>query len=348
MPRKGAAVDEPLILVDPHPRTLDLICDEETRRRLEGLGRLVVHEAGPMPDGMVEASLPETALIIGQTAMPAERLARAPKLRAIINVETNFLPNVDYEACFARGVHVLAPGSAFALPVAESALAMAIDLARGITAADRAFRAGREAYGLEGNAGCFLFSGSTVGLVGFGDLGRALWRLIQPFRCEIRVFDPWVPEYVVRAHGCLPASLEEVLSASRTIFVFAGVTAENEGFLGRRQLELIRPGSSFLLMSRAAVVDFPALADLVGEGRFRAAVDVFPTEPVAAGDPVRGIEGMLLSAHRTGGMPEAFLDIGRQTVADAALILRGLPPQVCRRAQRETVGRSRSRPVEMS
>ena len=131
-----------MILVDPLPRTLAMICDPPTRARLEALGRLVVHEDGPMPDELVERHLPEAVAIVGQTAMPAERLARAPRLRAIVNVEGNFLPNVDYAACLDRGVHVLNASPAFALPVAEAALGMAIDLARGISAADRAMRAG--------------------------------------------------------------------------------------------------------------------------------------------------------------------------------------------------------------
>jgi len=107
-------VDKPLILVDPLPRTLDLICDADTRRRLEALGELVICEDGRMPDDVVERHLPEAALIIGQTAMPRERLERAPKLRAIFNVETNFLGNIDYAFCQARGVPVLTPSSAFA------------------------------------------------------------------------------------------------------------------------------------------------------------------------------------------------------------------------------------------
>ena len=147
----------PVILVDPHPRTLDLIFDAGTRPRLEALGELVVHEGEPK-------HLPEAVLIVGQTPLPAERLQRARKLRAVINVETNFLPNIDYDYCFREGIHVLAPGSAFAPAVAEAALAMAIDLVRGITAADRAFRAGREQYGLSGNEGAFMFTRARSGL----------------------------------------------------------------------------------------------------------------------------------------------------------------------------------------
>ena len=337
-----------MILVDPQPRTLAMICDDATRARLEALGPLVVHEDGPMPDATVEAHLPEAVAIVGQTAMPRERLERAPKLRAIINVEGNFLPNVDYEAALARGVHVLNASPAFALPVAEMALGMAIDLARGISAADRAMRAGTEVYGLDGNAESFLISGAPVGIVGFGDLGRELHRLLAPFRCPVKVHDPWVPDLLIERAGAQPASLDDTLASSKVIFVFASVTSDNEGFLSREKLERIQSGSLLLLMSRAGVVDFDALRDLVGAGRFKAATDVFPDEPVARGDAVRDLEGMVLSPHRAGGMREAFLQIGRLVVADLELIVQGLPPQACKRAERETAGRLRSRPVQRS
>jgi phosphoglycerate dehydrogenase-like enzyme len=342
-------VDErPLILVDPQPRTLDMICDPPTRARLEALGRLVVSDAAPMPDEQVDALLPEAVAVLGQTDLPAGRLARAPRLRAIVNVEGNFLPNVDYAAARARGVHVLCASPAFAVPVAEAALGMAIDLARGIGAADRAMRAGRESWGLDSNAGAFLLSGSPVGIVGFGDLGRALRRMLAPLGCPVRVYDPWLPELAIRREGAEPAGLDELLAASRVVFVFAAATSDNAQFLGERELRLIPAGGVLLLMSRAGVVDFDALVRVVQEGRLRAAVDVFPEEPLPAGHPARSLDRLLLSPHRTGGMPEAFLEIGRLAVADLELVLRGLPPSVCKRAEAETVGRLRSRPVARS
>ena len=80
----------------------------------------------------------------------------------------------------------------------------------------------------------------------------------------------------------------------------------------------------------------------------RAATDVFPAEPAPADEPARKVEGLLLSPHRAGALPDSLFEIGRQTVADAELVLRGLPPLSCRRAQRETVARSRSKPIERS
>jgi phosphoglycerate dehydrogenase-like enzyme len=338
----------PTILIDPQPRALDTMLDAATRGRLDALGDVVVHEGpGRMPDAVIEAHLADTVAIVGQTNLDADRIARAPALRAVINVEGNFLRNVDYEACFARGVHVLVASPAFAPAVAEAALGMAIDLARGITAADRAMRAGTESYDLEvSNAGCFLLAGSDVGVVGLGDIGRELVRLLAPFRCRVRAHDPWLPDLIIRAAGAEPSGLDELLRASRVVFVFAAPTTDNEAMLGRRELALLSEGAAVLVMSRAAVVDLDALVERAAAGRLRAAVDVWPHEPVPDDHPARSVEGLLLSPHRTGGMPEAFQAIGRLVVADLELVLRGLPPVACRRAERETVARLRSRPID--
>ena len=338
--------DAPVIIVDPQPRTLDLICDSPTRARLEALGRLVVHEDGRMPDAIVDEHLPRAVAVVGQTTLDADRIAQAPRLRAVVNVEGNFLPNVDYEACFARGIHVLCASPAFAGAVAEWALGAAIDLCRGITTADRLMRARRERYQLDGNRGSFLLAGSSVGFIGFGDLARALHALLAPFRCRIAAYDPWVPDELLQRLGVRPAGLEQVLCGSRVLFVMAAVTDENQGFLGEHELSLIPPGAAVVLASRAAVVQFDAFVELAEAGHFRAATDVFPVEPVAADDPVRRADNVVLSPHLAGGMAEAFLEIGRLTVADLELVLRGLPPVACKRAERETAGRLRSRPVE--
>ncbi|AXC50522.1 hydroxyacid dehydrogenase [Paracoccus suum] len=337
-----------IILVDPLPRTLDLMMTPDMRARLEALGELVVAEDRPMPDDQVDELLPETVLIIGQTTMPRTRLERARRLKAIINVETNFLPNIDYQFCVERGIWVITPAAAFAEPVAEAALGMALDLSRGITAADRAFRAGTETYGLEGNVDTVPFTRAPVGIIGFGDLGRHLRELIRPFRNTVRVFDPWLPDEIIARADATPATLDEVLARSQFTFVFANVTSENEGFIGAREFALMPKGAAVLLMSRAAVVNFPDMLTAAAFGHIRVATDVFPDEPVAPDDPVRHAPGVLLSAHRTGATRDAFYQLGAMTVADAELILRGLPPQLCRRADPTTAARLRSKPVNIS
>lgn len=339
---------KPTIILDPFPRRLKEIFTQSAYDSLVAEANIVVHDdgEGPMPHSRLDENMPRAVLIIGQPDLPTERLARAKNLRGIINVETNFFPNVDYDYCFSHGINVVTPGSAFAPVVAETALALAIDLARGITRNVEAFRKGTEKWGLESNANSFSLYRSEVGIIGYGDLGREFHTLIKPFQCNIKVYDPWLPDYFVKKHGAVPSSLNDLLKTCRVVLVFAGVTSENQGFIDREKFELMQPGSVFLLMSRAAVVNWEDMTAQAASGQLKVGTDVFPSEPIAADDPVRSNPGILPSAHRSGAMVSALYDIGDQTVADALVMLKGSAPVVCRKAMRETVKMSRSKPVE--
>jgi phosphoglycerate dehydrogenase-like enzyme len=187
-------VTKPLVILDPFPRRRRMILSDAQWGRLESMAEVVAGDGDERMDAArVEAALPAPVAILGQTDLPTERLERAERLRAVINVEGNFQPNIDYETCFRRGVEVLSIGPVFALPVAEMALGLALDLARGVTPGDRAMRDGRETYGLAGNRDAFLLTGATIGLIGFGNLGRALNRLLAGFRAQVLVHDPWLP-----------------------------------------------------------------------------------------------------------------------------------------------------------
>jgi phosphoglycerate dehydrogenase-like enzyme len=298
----------------------------------------------PSPTAL-DAWLPEVFAIVGQPDLPGDRLDRAPKLRGLLNVEGNFFPNVDYETCYRNGVHVLGCGPAYAQAVAEYALALALDLARGISREDRAFRSGRERYVAAGNGDAVLLRHAEVGLIGFGNLGRALRPLLAPFHPTIRVYDPWLPPGALREHDVIPATLDETLGHSQFLFVLATVTEQSRQLLGAAQLDRLRLGSRLILVSRAPVVDYPALLDRVAAGRLTAAIDVWPEEPVAAEHPARTLDGLILSAHRAGGIPAAFLDIGDMVLDDLTLLAAGLPPARMQVAARELVGRYRNRPV---
>lgn len=333
------------VLFDPEPRGAEEIFSAEARARLHA-DYDVVEWQGEDRDSFYARWLPETDLLISQQPLPLERLVLAPKLRAIFNVETNFLPNVDYEACFQRGIHVLAPGAVFALPVAEMALGMAISLARNIHGEHAAFQKGQEKWLFEGNVESELLTGSTVGIIGFGDLGRALFKLLAPFGARVQVYDPWIPPGQLRRLGVEPVGFEAVMSQNRFVFVMATITTDNSHMINEAALALMQRGANLLLMSRAAAADFPALVRAATEGRIRVATDVFPVEPTPADDPIRQVPNMLFSPHRAGALTLALREIGERVLEDMDLISRGLAPQSCRRAERETVARFRSMPVK--
>jgi len=102
-----------MILLDPHPRPIDLIFDAATKKRLEALGNVVWHDGSPATDEYIERHLCETVALIGQSALNKERLDRAPNLKVIFNVESNFLPNIDYLECHRRGIAVLSTAPVF-------------------------------------------------------------------------------------------------------------------------------------------------------------------------------------------------------------------------------------------
>jgi phosphoglycerate dehydrogenase-like enzyme len=335
-----------LILLDPYPRPLDLIFTPRDRGRLEALAPVAWHDGPPLAEAEVEDRLGEAFAIVGQTALPKARLERAPRLRAVVNVEGNFLPNVDYGECFRRDIHVLSIGPVFGRAVAEMALGLALAAARDIPRGDAEVRAGTEVLYDEGvNQSSFLLSGKTLGLVGCGTLGEALLPLLAPFGGELLVHDPWLQDAVIRSLGAVPAGLEELFSRSRVVFVLAAATSENEGKIGAAQLAAMRRGSVLVLVSRAAVVDWQALLEAAASGHVKLATDVFPEEPLPSDEPARRLGSGVLSAHRAGNVPEVWPQVGEMVVDDLEWIMRGLPPRRLARALPETVGRLRSRPV---
>ena len=338
--------NERVIVLDPHPRTIDLIFGREDMARLERLGRVVWHDGSPATDEHVERYLPEAVALIGQTPMPRGRLERAPRLRLIANVEGNFLPNIDYEECHRRGIHVVVTAPVFAQPVAEMALGMALSSARRVHEADAAVRRGDESlYGEADNHDSFVLGGKTLGLLGCGNLGRALLPLLKPFSRDIVAHDPWLHPNVLREMGVEPVGFEELFARSRVLFVLAAATTENQGAIGARQFAAMQEGSIFVLVSRAGVVDFEAMLDAAESGHIRAAIDVFPEEPIPPDSRARRTPNTLLSAHRAGNIPEIWHCMGRMVVDDLELVMQGLPPQRCQRATVETVSRMRSKPV---
>jgi len=338
---------KPRLLLDPSPRTPAEIFAAPVLARLHERFD-VVARGEREAEGFYAEHLSAASFLVGQPALDSARIRDAKALRAIINVEGNFLPNMDYDACFARGIHVLSISPVFAQPVAELALGLALALARDIPAAHRDVVDGVERYGLDGNAASRTLHGCRMGFVGFGDLGRAILRTFAGLSPRVLVHDPWLSAGLLAREGLRSASLERVLATSDVVHVVASVTDASKAMLGAEQFALMPSGSMLLLLGRAEVVDFDALLSACASGRLRAATDVFPEEPLPADHPARGTPNLLLSSHRAGALRSALFEIGERTLADLELMADGLPPQNCKRAERELVGRLRSKPVTRS
>jgi phosphoglycerate dehydrogenase-like enzyme len=336
---------KPLILLDPYPRSVSQIFDSATQQRLESLGEVIWHEGTAAPDAHIDKYLPQATALIGQSALPKARLDQAPNLKAVFNVESNFLPNIDYLECHRRGIYVLSTAPVFAKPVAEMALGLALAAARRIPQADAAIRSGSESlYGEGDNQDSILLGGRPLALVGFGNVGRALLPLVRPFSHEILIHDPWLHPSVLREAGVTPASLETCFRQAAIVFLLAATTTENSGQIDARLFSQMHPGSIVVLVSRAGIVNFDDLLDACEGGHIRAAIDVWPQEPIPPEHRARRCPNTVLQAHRAGNIPEIWPWMGQIVVDDLEQVLRGLPPQRCQRAQWETVSKIRSMP----
>jgi len=204
-------------------------------------------------------------------------------------------------------------------------------------------REGTEEWEHAGNIETFSLHRKQVGFIGYGSLARCLRPLLAPFECRISVYDPWLGAGYLRSQAVEPVDLEQLLVRSRVIFVLASPTAENSALLSRPLLQLIQPDAVLVLISRAHVVDFNALTELLLAGRFKAAIDVFPQEPLDADHPIRQASNAVLSAHRAGSVREVLWELGDMVVDDLEAIARGLPPQRLQSAQPEIIARYTSR-----
>lgn len=333
---------KPRVLLDPHFRRLETIFTAADLQRIRTTADVIWAQNEPMPTEELDRVSAEIEIIICGAWRYGDP-ARFPRLRAILEVSGGFpSPNsLDYAYCFANGIRVLSCAPAFGPAVAEMGLGLALACTRQIAWTDRAFRYGEPNWSHTAFAteigDTFTLYGKPVGLIGFGGLARALRPLLEPFHCPIHVYDPWLTETSLLRQGVVPIELDTLLATMQIIFVLATPSASNQALLTHEKLSLIRPDAVFVLLSRAHVVDFDALTELLLAGRFRAAIDVFPDEPLAAQHPIRNATHAVLSSHRAGAIGEALQNVGRMVADDLEALCTNRVPQQLQVAQPEFI-----------
>lgn len=213
------------------------------------------------------------AVLAGVEPYDKELLQRLPRLRCISRCGAG-TDSIDLEAARIQRVAVLTTPDEVVEPVAQMALAMLLALARNFPLHWSDFHRGewRKHTG-------HLLSEWTVGIVGFGRIGRAFHACLRPLGCRILVYDPNLPEErIPEAIRC--AELESLLRESDVVSLHATLSAGAGPLLGRRELGLMRQGSRLINTARGRLVDEAALLEALESGHLSAAaLDVFESEP---------------------------------------------------------------------
>jgi len=227
-----------------------------------------------------------------------DALDRAPRVRVIAHcggeVKGRFAT-----ALFERLSITNAPGP-MAGYVAELALATLLYGVRNVDAHRAALRRPSNAVYARihrDGVGDETLAGRTVGLFGFGRIGRALALLLRPLGARVLVHDPFVGAAAVRRAGADPVSWGALLDRSRHLVLAAALTEKTRGILDRRALARLPEGCLIVNVARGALVDLDALTAEVRRGRLRCALDVTDPEPLPPRHPLRRLPGAILTPH---------------------------------------------------
>jgi D-3-phosphoglycerate dehydrogenase len=218
-----------------------------------------------------------------------------PALRVVVTASVGY-EHLDVEGLAARGIASFCVPGYCSNEVADHALASVLALWRGIPRLDGVGRAG--IWDEVSTAGLRRIAGSTLGIVGFGRIGRLLAQRAQALEIDVLAYDPLLDDAVVRGAGATPASLDDLLRASHAVSLHLPLAAATEQLIGARELALLPPAAVLVNVSRAGLVDLSALAQGLRAGRpAAAAFDVWESEPPLPGDSRLDAPNLLLTPH---------------------------------------------------
>jgi len=306
------------ILLTHSPDTLVNYYGERALAGLKALGDVILNlnEKPLEGESLVQAAAGcELVVSYRQSPAPAALFERLPKLVAFLRCAID-IRNVDVAAASKAGVLVTQASAGFVTSVTELVVGFMIDLSRRVTSHAVSYHAGRIPQAVMGRE----LRGSTLGVIGYGAIGRELVRVAEALGMRVLVCDPYVS-------GTKMVSMEKLLAGSDYVVPLAVATAETENLMNDAAFAAMKDGAFFINVSRGNLVDEAALARALDSGRIAGcaldvgrAPDQMPTPALAARPDV------IATPHTAGLTLPAIEHQSMGTVAQAAEILKGRAP----------------------
>jgi D-3-phosphoglycerate dehydrogenase len=278
-----------------------LATDEEVAEHTVGADGVLV-ATNPLPRPLVEAFAPSVR-IIGRAGVG--------------------LDAIDLEAAAERGVAVFHTPDYCVPEVATHAVALLLALNRRLIDSDRIARS--DWHGWRAIAPIKPLDEQTVGLVGFGRIGRAVAERVRPLVASVLAYDPYGQ---VNEPGVLACpSLDQLLTSSDVVSLHLPLSPETRRFIGAPELARMRPGAALVNVSRGGLVDEPALAEALASGHLSgAALDVMAEEPPPLSSPLLSAPNVVLSPHTAWYSVASERRVWTMTLGGVVDVLEGRPP----------------------
>jgi len=263
------------------------------------------------------------ALILRTGKAPAEVIQASPNLKVIskhgIGVDT-----IDVKTATELKIPVLVASSANYESVAEHTLGLMLSLAKDIPWLDSRIRQGlwdkTQYRGVE-------LHGKTLGLIGFGRIGRRVYELVMPLQMRVLVFDPFLSEEKVPPGITRVQHLEELLKSADIVSLHCPLTEQTKHLIGKKELGIMKKTAWLINTARGEVVDEDALIAALQEGRIAAAgIDTFQKEPPEDLQSLCQAGKIVMTPHVAAATEEAFTRMGVEAAQNVLTILEGKKP----------------------
>lgn len=259
--------------------------------------------------------------IAGLDEIDASVIHAADRLRVIARYGVGF-DQVDIRSASARGIVVTNTPGANSAAVAELTIGFLLCLSRKLVPADEAVRRG-EWPPLDGIG----IRGKTVGLIGFGSVGREVARRLACFGCRVLAVDPLIRPEVGEEFGVRLVSLEELVAQADFVSLHTPATASTVGMIDESFLQRMKKGAFLINTARGELVDEPALVRALEKGHVQgAALDCFSREPPETANPLLRLPNVIVTPHIGAHTDEALNQMGRMAVSNCLAALQGERP----------------------
>lgn len=306
------------ILLTHSPEAMRLYYGDRALAGLRAVGEVIVNSksASLEGDALIDAAR-DCDLIVSyrQSPGPAKVFESLPKLRAFLRCAID-IRNVDVAAASRAGVLVTQASAGFVTSVSELVFGFMIDLARGVIPATHLYHHNRVPPARMGRE----LKGSTIGVIGYGQIGKEVVRLAEAFGMKVLVHDPYQKVEQV--------SLDELLSQSDFVVPLAVATEETENLINERTMKTMKRGAFLINVSRGNLVDEAAVEAALKSGHLAGcAMDVGRAPDQMPMLPLASRPDVIATPHIAGLTVPAIEHQSMETVAQAAEIAKGKAPK---------------------
>ncbi|MBS7638693.1 hypothetical protein KEJ49_07445 [Candidatus Bathyarchaeota archaeon] len=262
-----------------------------------------------------------------------EEVIRETNLRLIGLCRSDPQRHVDLNAASLKRVPVIYTPGRNANAVAELTLALILSLMRRVVAADRLLKAGLEIRDMKDFITTYNrlqgveLRGKTVGIIGFGRIGRLVAERMRCFPVRLLVYDPYVEDKTTEGYGCVKVELTDLLRESDIVTLHASITETSVGMIGEKEISLMKPSAYLLNLANPLLIDEDALYQALKEGRIAGAgLDVVSDQPVTSSERFLKLDNVILTPHIGGNTVETVYNHSKMIVDDVFRFLDGKKP----------------------